>query len=264
MWKQRILNMKKKVLVYCRCSAGIISEQKQNDITLLMQKSNTDVVELHDLCAFTLNEKEKLAEINAHYEQKTIIACYPRAIANMFRQNKIEMENYEVVNFREKNPEELGSEIDAEITEDTGNSTYTVIKNSLEVPAWYPVIDESRCIYCAKCARFCVFGVYKFSKKSLEVVEPLNCKNNCPACGRTCPTSAIIFPRLKENSVLSGAEPGTNETKTATTGQGGLFVMLNERNSSRRNIFKQDMMQLAEDEKRKAIEELKKRAGEKK
>ena len=107
-----------------------------------------------------------------------------------------------------------------------------------------------------------MFGVYKFSKKNLEVVAPLNCKNNCPACGRTCPTSAIIFPRLPENSALSGAEPGSDEPAVAAAPKDGLFVMLNERNKTRRSIFKNDMMQLAEDEKRKAIEELKKRARE--
>ena len=254
--------MKKNVLIYCKCTAGIISEQKQNEIAGLMQQAGTDVIELQDLCAFTVSEKEKLAEINSRYKQKTIVACYPRAISNMFRQNKIEMDNYEVVNYRERSVEEIGEEIKKQ--EPSENPVYEVKKNSLEVPAWYPVIEESRCIYCGKCARFCVFGVYQFSKKSLEVVEPLNCKNNCPACGRTCPTSAIIFPRLKENSVLSGAEPGTEEKKNATQTQGGLFVMLNERNNNRRNIFKQDMIQLAEDEKRKAIEELKRRASEEK
>lgn len=254
--------MKKNVLIYCRCSAGIISEQKQNEIAGLMKEADTDVVELQDLCAFTVNEKEKLAEINSKYEQKTIVACYPRAINAMFNQNKIGIDNYEVVNYRERSVQEISEEIKKQIPSE--NPVYEIVKNSLEVPAWYPVIEESRCIYCGKCAHFCVFGVYKFSKKNLEVVEPLNCKNNCPACGRTCPTSAIIFPRLKENSVLSGAEPGTEEPKPATQTQGGLFVMLNERNNNRRNIFKQDMMQLAEDEKRKAIEELKRRASEEK
>ncbi len=254
--------MKKNVLIYCRCTAGVISEQKQSEIAEAVQQAKTDVVELHDLCAFTVNEKEKLSEINSAYENKKIIACYPRAIQNMFQQNKIEMDNFEVINYRELSVQEIEVEIANEAPAE--NPVYELAKSSLEVPAWYPVIEESRCIYCGKCARFCVFGVYKFSKKSLEVVEPLNCKNNCPACGRTCPTSAIIFPRLKENSVLSGAEPGTETTKVATQTQGGLFVMLNERNNTRRNIFKQDMMQLAEDEKRKAIEELKKRASEQK
>ena len=253
--------MKKNVVIYCNCSAGIISESKQNEITEVIKQANTDVVELRDLCAYTVNEKEALHSINTKYDKKVVVACYPRAVQNMFRQCKIEMDNFEVINFREKSAEQIGKELDEKLESEAGDTSYEVLQNSLEVPAWYPVIEESRCIYCGKCAKFCVFGVYKFSKKSLEVVEPLNCKNNCPACGRTCPTSAIIFPRLKENSVLSGAEPGSRDTK-ANVPRGGLLVMLNERNQNRRNIFKQDMLQLAEEEKRKAIEELKKRAKE--
>ncbi len=256
--------MKKNVLIYCNCGAGIISEAKQAEITEVMQQANTDVVELHDLCAYTVNEKEALSSINSEYDKKLIVACYPRAIENMFRQNGIEMENFEVINFREKSAEQIKQEVDTKIEAKSETSSYEVLKNSLDVPAWYPVIEESRCIYCGKCARFCVFGVYKFSKKSLEVVEPLNCKNNCPACGRTCPTSAIIFPRLRENSVLSGADPDSGAPKFTVAPQGGsLLTALNNRNNARRNIFKQDMMQLAEEEKQKAIEELKRRAEEK-
>lgn len=85
-------------------------------------------------------------------------------------------------------------------------------------------------------------------------MDPLACKNNCPACGRTCPTSAIMFPRLDEKSVLAGAEPG--KEKKAAGGE-GLFVMLNDRNRDRKNIFRKGVMQQAEDERRKALEELK-------
>lgn len=252
--------MKKDVLIYCNCGAGIISKEKQNEIAEVLRESNTDVVELHDLCAYSVQEKEVLNEISTKYNKKWVLACYPRAIDNMFRQNNIEIDNYEVINFRVKPVSQIKSELKEKLVQNSDEAIYEVKRNSLDVPAWYPVIDEERCIYCGKCARFCVFGVYKFSKKSLEVVEPLNCKNNCPACGRTCPTSAIIFPRLPENSVLSGAEPGEDQPRVAEAANDGLFVMLNERNKNRRNIFKNDMMQLAEDEKQKAIEELKNRA----
>ena len=254
--------MKKDCVIYCQCGAGIISKEKQDKISGAIQELNTDVVELHDLCAYSVNEKEVLGEINSKYKKKWVVACYPRAIDNMFRQNKIEMDDYEVLNFRVQSSTQIKAELDEKLEENSEPAVYEVKQNSLEVPAWYPVIDKERCTYCGKCARFCVFGVYKFSKKSLEVVEPLNCKNNCPACGRTCPTSAIIFPRLPENSKLSGAEPGADEPQSASTPNDGLFVMLNERNKTRRNIFRNDMMQLAEDEKRKAIEELKRRAKE--
>jgi NAD-dependent dihydropyrimidine dehydrogenase PreA subunit len=129
------------------------------------------------------------------------------------------------------------------------------MESGLEVPAWFPVIDTSRCTICGKCARFCLFGVYRFDRKSLEVVAPLNCKNNCPACGRTCPASAIIFPRLPENSVLAGAEP---EEPGNVASKESLSVLLNDRNRSRTNIFREGLIQLAEMDRQKALDEIQK------
>lgn len=245
-------------LIYCNCGAGIISKEKQGELSGLFKEINIDVFELHDLCAFSVNEKDFLNSVEKSYEKKFIVACYPRAIKNMFLQNNINLSEYEVLNFRELSPEKIGELLGERKLGNSTNAKYEVKRSSLEVPAWYPVIDHTRCTLCGQCARFCVFGVYKYNKKSLEVVNPLSCKNNCPACGRTCPASAIIFPRLPENSVLSGAEPENKIHNGIPSQKDGLFVLLNERNNFRRNIFRQDEMQLAEEEKRKAIEELKK------
>ena len=62
--------MKKNVLIYCNCGAGIISEAKQTEITEVMRQANTDVVELHDLCAYSVNEKEALSSINSEYGKR--------------------------------------------------------------------------------------------------------------------------------------------------------------------------------------------------
>ncbi len=248
-------------LIYCNCGAGIISGEKQSELTALVKELNSDVFELHDLCAFSVNEKDFLNSLENLYHKTYIIACYPRAIKNMFLQNNITLSNYEVLNFRELSPGKIGEILEERITEPDTNAKYELKKSSLEVPPWYPVIDETRCTLCGQCARFCVFGVYKYNKKSLEVVNPLSCKNNCPACGRTCPASAIIFPRLPEHSALTGAEPENKANANKAPQKDGLFVLLNERNSVRRNIFRQDVKQLAEEEKRKAIEEFKKGLG---
>ncbi len=250
-------------LIFCKCGAGIIPDDKQNQFSKVFRKMNIDVFELHDLCAFSLNEKEFLNTLNSTYKKKFVVACYPRAIKNMFRQNKIEIDNFEVLNFREFSVEQIQQKLNEGLEENPAGGNYVVKETSLEVPAWYPVIDDSRCTLCGQCARFCVFGVYKFDKKSLQVKSPLSCKNHCPACGRTCPASAIMFPRLPENSSLSGAKPGENQKCTTGVAQkDGLFVLLNERNNARRNIFRHDVMQLAKDERQKAIDELKKRAKE--
>jgi len=99
-----------------------------------------------------------------------------------------------------------------------------------------------------------LFGVYSYDKKSLKVVDPLACKDNCPACGRTCPTQAIMFPRLAENTVLAGAEPGE---KKVSVDKSSLLTTLNQRNQNRKNIFRQGVVAQAEEERRKALEEFK-------
>ncbi len=254
---------KQNCLLYCNCGAKIITDKKQNVLAESFQHLHIDVFELHDLCAFSLNEKEFINSLDSKYNKVFIVACYPRAIENMFLQNNIKLSNFEVLNFRELSEEEIVSWLKQETLDSNSIPNYKVLKSSLEVPAWYPVIDESLCTLCGQCARFCVFGVYKFKSKKLDVLNPLNCKNNCPACGRTCPASAIIFPRLPENAVLSGAQPGAEKSEYSPAKKPGLFVMLNERNSMRRSIFKEGIMQQAEEEKLKAINEYKKGLEEK-
>ena len=253
----QFLKMKKNnCLIYCNCSAGIISGEKQDELTESFKKLHIDVFELHDLCAISINEKEFLASLEEEYNKKFIVACYPRAIKNIFLQNNISISNYEVLNFRELSEESIIETLTKLIEAQSLPGNYVVKRSSLEVPAWYPVIDTSRCTLCGQCARFCVFGVYKYNKSSLQVVNPLSCKNNCPACGRTCAASAIIFPRLPENSVLSGADPDM-ESPAKSDKKESLFVLLNDRNNAHRNIFRQGVTQQAEEEKRKAIDEFK-------
>ena len=249
---------KQNCLIYCNCGAGIITDNKQQALSESFRKLNVSVFELRDICALSLNEKDLFASLEKEFDKKFIVACYPRAIENIFAQNKISLSNYEVLNFRELSEENIVGILEGKLENESFTRTYDVVESALDVPAWYPVIDESRCTLCGQCARFCVFGVYKFNKKSLEVVNPLSCKNNCPACGRTCPASAIIFPRLPESSPLSGAEPESADKTIKPAPKEGLFSMLNERNSVRRNIFRQGVMQQAEAEKLKAIAEFKK------
>ncbi|WP_163717248.1 4Fe-4S binding protein [Mangrovibacterium lignilyticum] len=243
-------------ILFCRCGAKVIADARADDLSNRLKKLDADVMELSDLCAFSVHSPQSLLDITAGYTQKVIVACYPRAVKNMLRQGGATLENVTVVNFRAFDNDEVVSTLQSDYGFEAGAANYRIEKTGLDVPAWYPVIDESRCTSCGQCARFCLFGVYKFERKKLEVTNPLNCKNNCPACGRTCPTQAIIFPRLGENSVLSGAEP-VEKAQQNHGKQGSLFVLLNERNKSRLSIFREGVVQLAEDERRKALEELK-------
>ncbi|MCL1856827.1 MAG: 4Fe-4S binding protein [Kiritimatiellaeota bacterium] len=77
-------------------------------------------------------------------------------------------------------------------------------------PAWYPVIDRELCTHCGKCVEFCLFSVYAKRDGKVSVIAPKNCKNNCPACARVCPASAILFPKHPDPAVNGGAMPGQN------------------------------------------------------
>lgn len=244
----------KSCIVFCRCGAGVISVKELNEIAEGLKKLDVQVYELHDLCAYSIQGQDVLNAIDQKFQHKIIIACYPRAVKNMLKQGGMDFGEFDVLNFRDLSPKEVLSELEKKYGIARGEARYQVETNTLDVPAWFPVIDESLCTLCGKCARFCLFGVYSFNKKSLKVVNPLACKNKCPACGRTCPVSAIMFPRIGEKSALAGAEP---DTARKTTGAESMFVMLNDRNRNRKNIFRQGLLQQAEDERRKALEELK-------
>ncbi len=240
-------------ILFCRCGAGVISPEKTDQLANAFQQLDTDVYELRDLCAFAVHEKDVLQAIGEKYDRKLVVACYPRAVENMLRQAGIDLGGFEVLNFKELSGRQILEKLTTEYQLKPGEARYQVQISELDVPAWFPVIDESRCTLCGQCARFCLFGVYTYDKKSLTVVNPLACKNNCPACGRTCPASAIMFPRLAENSVLAGAIPGEKQAAGSAKKE-GLFVMLNERNQTRKNIFRQGVVQMAEEERRKALE----------
>ena len=150
---------KQNCLIYCNCGAGIITEEKQGALAESFKKLKIEVFELHDICAFALNEKEFLNSLDEEFDKKFIVACYPRAIENIFTQNNISFSNYEVLNFRELSEAKIVETLNEKLSESSLTSNYEVKKSNLNVPAWYPVIDESCCTLCGQCARFCVFGV---------------------------------------------------------------------------------------------------------
>jgi heterodisulfide reductase subunit A-like polyferredoxin len=239
-------------VIFCRCGAGI-SGNSHDEISEGLKNLDVQVFELRDLCAFSVNEKDVLDAIGSSFAEKIIIACYPRAVKNLLKQGGIDPGQFTFMNFRELSPQEILAKLKTEHQILTGEAQYQVQVSQTDVPAWFPVIDASLCTLCGKCARFCLFGVYSYDKRSLRVVNPLACKNNCPACGRTCPTSAIMFPRLDEKSALAGAEPGISMKKPM---DGSILMMLNDRNRERKNIFRQGVIQQAEEERRKAVEEI--------
>jgi NAD-dependent dihydropyrimidine dehydrogenase PreA subunit len=69
-----------------------------------------------------------------------------------------------------------------------------------EMIPWYPIIDESKCIGCGACVRFCKNGVFVLERNppKAKVVNPYNCVVGCSACDKICPQGAISHPDIKE------------------------------------------------------------------
>lgn len=248
--------MGKSCVLFCNCGAGVITPEKSQQINSSLGMLDADVYQLQDFCGIVLNRKDFIRAIDPKYERKLMIACYPRAVKNLLAQNGIELSGLEVLNFRELSAAQIELKLRNDYSFAEGKAAETLIESGLDVPAWYPVIDRPLCIDCGKCFKFCLFGVYTFGDKKLKVVNPLACKNNCPACGRSCPTSAIIFPRLKESGVLAGAGPGAEPQFKGISVDSNMISTLNQRSAVRRNIFRTGLLEQAEAERQKALAEL--------
>lgn len=141
-------------------------------------KEGREVEVIDDLCALMQEGDE--ATMN-RIAEGTIAACHERAVKSLLAWRGLQAK--EILNLREG----FGHP-------GPGND------------AWYPTIDKDRCTECGKCFDFCPFGVYEMIDDRVRVTHPANCKNNCPACARNCPSEAIIFPKYGRSPINGGVE----------------------------------------------------------
>ncbi|MDF7824496.1 ferredoxin family protein [Pontiellaceae bacterium B12227] len=128
-------------------------------------------------------------------------------------------------------------------------------------PAWYPVIDYDRCTSCGQCHEFCLFGVYeKEAGGKIVVSNPASCKNNCPACARICPETAIIFPKVGE-SPINGAGISDETQRQANVKinvdeilGGDVYAALNARKQKRQSLMNEKKLEKALAERRSCSE----------
>ena len=180
-------------LTICTCRWRHIIPQEQIDTLVERARAEErEVVIVDDLCE--LVERGEEADL-AVLVGSTIAACHERAVKSLMAWRGIEVG--EMVNLREG----VGDP-------GPGND------------AWFPVIDKDRCTECGKCFDFCPFGVYDMIDDRVKVVHPANCKNNCPACARNCPSEAVIFPKYGRSPINGGLEHEERLQRGASMGMG--------------------------------------------
>ncbi|MEI6140083.1 MAG: 4Fe-4S binding protein [Mariniphaga sp.] len=246
-----------KKVVFCNCGAKLISAERLEEIAEFLKQTGTVIVQISDLCGCSITRKKETYEIFGHDDEFLIIACYPRAVRLLLEDCGVvySTDRFNHLNFRELDNPAILDRISAFLDSDVQKGIHSELHSNTEWPSWFPAIDYSRCTACGQCADFCLFGVYQKTDKRVVVINPQGCKNNCPACGRICPQTAIVFPKYDQGGAISGAdtideiaEQQRQKHDVDTILGSNIYKALEMRKAKRQSIIRSEAM-------RKAIEE---------
>jgi len=196
----------KKATVCACASRSFIEKEKVTEIAASLESEGYSVTIIPDLCRKMMQASSDLPEIAS----SAIFACHPRAIRSHL--NRLNLVADTVLDMRNNSCGEIFNQLNIQSCNSTGQEcSREIFQKEIEAfpvecgtDAWYPVIDKERCSECGKCMDFCLFGVYSSENGHIKVVKPENCKNNCPACARICPSRAIIFPKYDKSPINGG------------------------------------------------------------
>ena len=256
-----------KKIVFCNCGGQNIGVERMQGLNDLLQNTDAEVIKISDLCGLSVSDKTSIGQIFSPVDEVLLIACYPRTINLILQDAEIQSDKtrLHILNTRELNEELVFKEIKSFSDEGIVKQSFTEIKSKEEWPSWYPIIDKERCTNCGQCANFCLFGVYEIKDGAVQVVNPKGCKNNCPACARICPQTAIIFPKYQQGGAIGGsdlidevAEQQRQVQDISTILGSDIYSALEKRKIKRQSIINTEAMKRALEEREKALSEEKK------
>lgn len=198
------MNKDSKITICACASRTFIDKEKVALLATTACGAGYDVEVVSDLCELCQDKDEKVHEI----AKTTIVACYKKAVKSLMA--FVDEEDCKSLDLRSGNFESILEKLDIKSVPTSADSKWVnkiaSFKKKLGEDAWYPALDKDLCAECGKCYEFCPFGVYEMVEDRVRVVNPRNCKNNCPACARSCPSGAIVFAKYDRSPINGGEE----------------------------------------------------------
>lgn len=252
------MNKYEKHIIFCNCKGERIPPDKLSDLREFLDKLPFRVTIISDICGVSAIERESIAEILGESKEYLVLGCYPRTMRLLLDQagghrNKEFKQNF--VNLIDSSSADIKESISRFCSDSISNTSHNEICEQSGWPSWYPVIDYDRCTACGQCADFCLFGVYEKTSEKVTVVNPQGCKNQCPACGRICPSTAIIFPKYKNGGAIGGSDEIDERAEQQRQAQdietllgNDIYHSLQKRKIKRQSIIREESMKKALDE----------------